>query len=142
VYAGHNMVLQIQATIPFTKERPSKVPMWKGVVVAYIVVTICYFPVAIIGYWAYGNDIGENIITYVARPAANLMVVVHVIGSYQIYAMPLFDMLEFVLVKRFHLTPSKTLRLVTRSLYVGKQSSHAISISITDIILSCVQSWI
>jgi amino acid permease len=128
-YAGHNVVLEIQATIPSTKERPSKVPMWKGVVVAYIVVAICYFPVAIIGYWAYGNDVGENIITYVARPGwlvavANLMVVVHVIGSYQIYAMPVFDMLESVLVKRFHLTPSRMLRLVTRSLYVGKRSSH------------------
>ena len=124
-YAGHNVVLEIQATIPSTKERPSKVPMWKGVVLAYTVVALCYFPVAIVGYWAYGNNVKDNIITYVAKPkwlvaTANLMVVVHVIGSYQIYAMPVFDMLESVLVKRFRLTPSRMLRLVTRSLYVGE----------------------
>jgi len=123
-YAGHNVVLEIQATIPSTKEKPSKVPMWKGVVVAYLVVAICYFPVAIIGYWAYGNQVGDNIITYVARPewlvaVANLMVVVHVIGSYQIYAMPVFDMLESVLVKRLRMTPSRKLRIITRSTYVG-----------------------
>ncbi|KAG0590600.1 hypothetical protein KC19_1G113300 [Ceratodon purpureus] len=123
-YAGHNVVLEIQATIPSTKERPSKVPMWKGVVLAYIVVAICYFPVALVGYWAYGNNVTDNILLYVARPPwliaiANLMVVVHVIGSYQIYAMPVFDMLESVLVKRFKLTPSTKLRLITRSLYVA-----------------------
>ena len=88
-YAGHNVVLEIQATIPSTKERPSKVPMWRGVVLAYIVVAMCYFPVAIIGYWAYGNHVADNILTYVAKPTwviamANLMVVIHVIGSYQV----------------------------------------------------------
>lgn len=124
-YAGHNVVLEIQATIPSTKERPSKVPMWRGVVLAYIVVAVCYFPVSIVGYWAYGNNVKGNVLLYVARPTwliavANLMVVVHVIGSYQIYAMPVFDMLESVLVKRFHLKPSRKLRLITRSLYVGK----------------------
>lgn len=43
-YAGHNVVLEIQATIPSTPEKPSKGPMWKGVVVAYIVVALCYLP--------------------------------------------------------------------------------------------------
>jgi hypothetical protein len=127
-YAGHNVVLEIQATIPSTKERPSKVPMWKGVMFAYMVVAICYFPVAIIGYWAYGNNLqnpNDNVLIYVASPkwliaVANLMVVVHVIGSYQIYAMPVFDMLESVLVLRLHLKPSRLLRIVTRSTYVGK----------------------
>lgn len=38
----------------------------------------------------------------------------------QIYAMPVFDMIETVLVKKFHLPPGLTLRLVARSAYVGK----------------------
>jgi hypothetical protein len=38
----------------------------------------------------------------------------------QIYAMPVFDMLETVLVKRFRFSPSLQLRLITRSIYVGK----------------------
>ena len=40
-YAGHNVVLEIQATIPSTPEKPSKRPMWKGVIFAYIVVAFC-----------------------------------------------------------------------------------------------------
>lgn len=88
-YAGHNVVLEIQATIPSTPEKPSKGPMWKGVVVAYIVVAICYFPVALIGYWMYGNSVSDNILISLEKPtwliaSANLFVVIHVIGSYQV----------------------------------------------------------
>ncbi|RRT67577.1 hypothetical protein B296_00039145, partial [Ensete ventricosum] len=88
-YAGHNVVLEIQATIPSTPEKPSKKPMWRGVVVAYIVVALCYFPVALVGYWAFGNSIDDNILITLDKPrwliaTANMMVVVHVIGSYQV----------------------------------------------------------
>lgn len=88
-YAGHNVVLEIQATIPSTPEKPSKKPMWKGVIVAYIIVAICYFPVALIGYWAFGNSVNDNILITLEKPrwlvaAANMMVVIHVIGGYQV----------------------------------------------------------
>lgn len=158
-YAGHNVVLEIQATIPSTPEKPSKGPMWRGVVVAYIVVALCYFPVALIGYWMFGNAVEDNILISLKKPAwliamANMFVVVHVIGSYQvssklidllfvgtlklnrcglndmkshvgfmlvqIYAMPVFDMMETVLVKKLHFKPSFMLRFVTRNVYVGK----------------------
>lgn len=88
-YAGHNVVLEIQATIPSTPEKPSKGPMWKGVIVAYIVVALCYFPVALIGYYIFGNKVDDNILITLEKPAwliaaANIFVVVHVIGSYQV----------------------------------------------------------
>ena len=88
-YAGHNVVLEIQATIPSTPEKPSKGPMWKGVVVAYIVVAMCYFPVSLIGYWIFGNGVSDDILISLEKPVwlialANLFVVVHVIGSYQV----------------------------------------------------------
>ncbi|GLU21804.1 hypothetical protein SLE2022_379200 [Rubroshorea leprosula] len=123
-YAGHNVVLEIQATIPSTPEKPSKIPMWKGVIVAYIVVALCYFPVALIGYWFFGNSVDDNILITLEKPAwliatANMFVVVHVIGSYQIYAMLVFDMMEAVLVKRLNFTPCFRLRLISRSLYVA-----------------------
>uniref|UniRef100_A0A453S109 Amino acid transporter transmembrane domain-containing protein n=1 Tax=Aegilops tauschii subsp. strangulata TaxID=200361 RepID=A0A453S109_AEGTS len=123
-YAGHNVVLEIQATIPSTPEKPSKKPMWKGVVVAYIVVALCYFPVALIGYWAFGNSVDDNILITLNKPTwliatANMMVVIHVIGSYQIYAMPVFDMIETVLVKKLKFPPGLTLRLIARTLYVA-----------------------
>ncbi|XP_023513302.1 lysine histidine transporter 2-like [Cucurbita pepo subsp. pepo] len=123
-FAGHNVVLEIQATIPSTPEKPSKGPMWKGVVLAYIVVALCYFPVAMIGYWVFGNAVEDNILISLEKPAwliaiANMFVVIHVIGSYQIYAMPVFDMMETLLVKRWNFTPCFRLRFITRSLYVA-----------------------
>ena len=57
-YGGHNVILEIQASIPSTPDKPSKYPMWKGAFFAYIIVMMCYFPVPLIGYWAYGNHIG------------------------------------------------------------------------------------
>ncbi|GMY13168.1 lysine histidine transporter 1 [Fagus crenata] len=123
-YAGHNVVLEIQATIPSTPEKPSKGPMWRGVVVAYIVVALCYFPVALIGFWMFGNAVDDNILISLQKPkwliaTANMFVVIHVIGSYQIYAMPVFDMIETVLVKKLNFRPTRTLRFITRNVYVA-----------------------
>ncbi|KAA8548199.1 hypothetical protein F0562_004540 [Nyssa sinensis] len=123
-YAGHNVVLEIQATIPSTPEKPSKGPMWKGVIVAYLIVAFCYFPVALIGYWIFGNKVDDNILITLEKPVwliamANMFVVIHVIGSYQIYAMPVFDMIETVLVKKLQFRPSTMLRFITRTLYVA-----------------------
>lgn len=88
-YARHNVVLEIQATIPSTPKKPSKRPMWRGVAVAYIVVAFCYFPVALIGYYMFGNKVEDDILISLEKPewlivAAKLFVVVHVIGSYQV----------------------------------------------------------
>ena len=89
-YAGHNVVLEIQATIPSTPEQPSKKPMWRSVVVAYAIVVLCYFAVA--GYYAFGNAVDPNVLISMEKlrwlvAAANLMVAVHVVGSYQVFAM-------------------------------------------------------
>ncbi|XP_051140207.1 lysine histidine transporter 1-like [Andrographis paniculata] len=123
-YAGHNVVLEIQATIPSSPEKPSKVPMWRGVIVAYIVVALCYFPVAFVGYWMFGNSVDDNILQTLNKPSwliamANMFVVIHVIGSYQIYAMPVFDMIETVLVKKLRFKPTWYLRFISRNIYVG-----------------------
>ncbi|XAR65401.1 hypothetical protein NMG60_11009523 [Bertholletia excelsa] len=123
-YAGHAVALEIQATIPSSPEKPSKVPMWKGAVWAYFINAICYFPVAFIGYWAFGQDVADNVLVALERPswliaAANLMVVVHVTGSYQVFAMPVFDMLERTMVKRSNFPPGIGLRLIVRSAYVA-----------------------
>ncbi|TVU14162.1 hypothetical protein EJB05_37609 [Eragrostis curvula] len=123
-YAGHGVVLEIQATIPSTPSKPSRAPMWKGTVAAYIVTAACYFPVAFVGYWAFGRDVGDNVLVSLQRPpwlvaAANMMVVVHVIGSYQVYAMPIFESMETILITRFRVPPGALLRLVARSAYVA-----------------------
>ncbi|XP_019099209.1 PREDICTED: lysine histidine transporter-like 6 [Camelina sativa] len=123
-FAGHAVALEIQATMPSTPERPSKVPMWQGVVGAYLVNAICYFPVALICYWAFGQDVDDNVLMNLQRPAwliatANLMVVVHVIGSYQVFAMPVFDLLERMMVNKFGFKHGVVLRFFTRTTYVA-----------------------
>ena len=47
------MPMPMQATMP--SSHPSYVPMWRGVKVAYVLIGMCVFPLAIGGYWAYGN---------------------------------------------------------------------------------------
>ncbi|CAD6246520.1 unnamed protein product [Miscanthus lutarioriparius] len=140
-YAGHNVVLEIQATIPSTPEKPSKKPMWKGVVVAYIVVALCYFPVTFVGFWAFGKTVDSDILVTLSRPKwlialANMMVVIHVIGSYQIYAMPVFDMMETVLVKKLRFPPGLMLRLIARTVYVAFTMFIAITFPFFDGLLS------
>ncbi|KAG2581345.1 hypothetical protein PVAP13_6KG025000 [Panicum virgatum] len=131
-YAGHNVVLEIQATIPSAPENPSK-PMWRGVVVAYIMVAICYFPVSFIGYWDFGNQVDDNILITLNKPKwlialANMMVVIHVIGSYQIFAMPVFYMIETILVKKLRFPPGLALHLIARTTYVAFTTFIAITI--------------
>lgn len=123
-YAGHAVALEIQATIPSTPGKPSKVAMWKGAIGAYFVNAVCYFPVAIIGYWAFGQDVTDNVLVALQKPswliaAANLMVVVHVLGSYQVFAMPLFALIEKGLTKKFNVPSGVALRLVVRTSYVA-----------------------
>ncbi|XP_009616066.1 lysine histidine transporter 2-like [Nicotiana tomentosiformis] len=123
-FAGHNVVLEIQATMPSSPEKPAKKPMWKGVIFAYIVVALCYFPVAFVGYAVFGKSVEDNILISLEKPAwliiiANAFVVVHVIGSYQVFAMGVFDMVESYLVKQRKFSPTKTLRFIVRTSYVA-----------------------
>jgi amino acid transporter len=98
-YAGHNVVLEIQATLPSKPGKPSKIAMWRGVLGAYLIVAACYFPVALICYWAYGNQLKTyaNILQFQGNyykglrdnykgilTAANVMFIIHVLGSYQV----------------------------------------------------------
>ncbi|MED6205100.1 hypothetical protein PIB30_015011 [Stylosanthes scabra] len=123
-FAGHSVVLEIQATLPSKEEVPSKKPMWRGVVSAYSIVIVCYLAVAVSGYWAFGSAVEDDVLISLEHPfwliaVANLMVFVHVIGSFQVFAMPVFDTIESLLVQKYKFTPSRTLRLIARTLFVG-----------------------
>ena len=45
----------LQATMPSSEKHPSHVPMWNGVKASYTLIAACLFPLAIGGYWAYGQ---------------------------------------------------------------------------------------
>ncbi|XP_028056654.1 lysine histidine transporter 1-like [Camellia sinensis] len=84
----------------------------------------CYFPVALIGYWIFGNNVQDNILISLEKPTwliamANMFVVIHVIGSYQIYAMPVFDIIKMALVKKLNFEPALMLRFFSRNIYVA-----------------------
>ena len=95
-YGGHNIALEIQATLPFP---PSTVPpMMRGVHVTFVLTGLCYFGVAIAGYWAFGTNVAGNVLLAFDNgtgrwvvAAANMMVVIHVGAAYQVYIQPLFQ---------------------------------------------------
>ncbi|KAG7971529.1 hypothetical protein I3843_07G139000 [Carya illinoinensis] len=105
-FRGHNLVLEIQGTMPSNAKCPSRVPMWRGVKFAYAIIAMCLFPIAIGGYWAYGNLIPNGgmlnaLYKYHADDTprwllglTSLLVVINSLSSFQIYAMPVFDNLE------------------------------------------------
>ncbi|KAL8058894.1 hypothetical protein ABFX02_03G051700 [Erythranthe guttata] len=105
-FRGHNLVLEIQATMPSTFKKPAHVPMWRGAKVAYVFIAMCVFPVAIGGYWAYGNlmpsgGILNALFGFHSRDIPRgllavtfLLVVFNCLSSFQIYSMPVFDSFE------------------------------------------------
>ncbi|KAJ7957949.1 lysine histidine transporter-like 8 [Quillaja saponaria] len=107
-FRGHNLVLEIQGTMPSNTTRPASLPMWKGIKFAYLIIAICLFPLAIGGYWAYGISIplnggmlnamykyhGHDVPNFLLG-LASFLVVINSLSSFQIYAMPVFDNLEF-----------------------------------------------
>ncbi|KAE8712691.1 Lysine histidine transporter-like 8 [Hibiscus syriacus] len=107
-FRGHNLVLEIQGTMPSSGKQPSRLPMWRGVKFANMIVAACLFPLAIGAYWVYGNLMPENggMLSALYRyhgldtsklllGLVGLLIVINSLSSFQIYAMPVFDNLEF-----------------------------------------------
>jgi len=102
-YGGHNVALEIQATIPVGGKHPaSSVPaMMRGVNITFIVTGLCYFGVSILGFWAFGTAVGDNVLlAFQPGPhswvvaMANIMVVIHVAAAYQVYTQPIYSLYE------------------------------------------------
>ena len=49
------MFVLLQGTLPSNQRHTSYKPMCAGVTISYIVIAMCQFPLAIVGFWAYGN---------------------------------------------------------------------------------------
>ncbi|XP_024991392.1 lysine histidine transporter-like 8 isoform X1 [Cynara cardunculus var. scolymus] len=128
-FRGHNLILEIQATMPSSEKHPSRIPMWRGVKASYALIAICVFPLAIGGYWAYGREIpasgmlnallmfhGKDLARSV-QGLASLLVIINSLTSFQIYAMPTFDEMESNYVIRFKKPCPWWLRVVMRSFF-------------------------
>ncbi|KAM0949772.1 putative amino acid transporter, transmembrane domain-containing protein [Dioscorea sansibarensis] len=130
-FRGHNLVLEIQATMPSTLKHPSRIPMWRGVKVAYLLIALCLFPIAIGGFWAYGNMIpSAGILTALYQFHAQdtsrallgltaLLVVINCLSSFQIYAMPIFDHMESGYISKHNKPCPRWLRFVFRVFFTA-----------------------
>ncbi|KAL0383879.1 UNVERIFIED_CONTAM: Lysine histidine transporter-like 8 [Sesamum radiatum] len=129
-FRGHNLILEIQATMPSSEKHPSSVPMWRGVKGAYLIVAMCLFPIAIGGYWAYGHMIPANggmlaaIYAFHSRDMArgvlgliSFFVIVNALSSFQIYGMPMFDDMESNYTRRFKKPCPWWLRVIIRAMF-------------------------
>ncbi|KMZ64200.1 hypothetical protein ZOSMA_37G00800 [Zostera marina] len=130
-FKGHNLILEIQGTLPSTDKTPSRVPMWIGVKVAKIFIFLCLFLTAIMGYWSYGNLIPRSGILSALHkyhgqqvPAAvlgliTLLVVIGCMGTYQIYAMVVFDNLEMIYTAKKKKPCPWWVRILLRAIFAG-----------------------
>lgn len=79
--------------------------MRRGVSISYVLIAMCVFPLAIVGFWAYGNPIHGGLLT--AFPQFHrqqvtkftmgtmyVLIIIHCLSSFQVYAMPVFDNME------------------------------------------------
>ena len=86
------LAAQLSATLPQATLHPPpsvKTTMMRGIYLAYMVILVAYFPVAICGYLAFGSSVDPDVLLSVGKPAwltraANFMVVIHVGASWQV----------------------------------------------------------
>ncbi|PQQ07399.1 lysine histidine transporter-like 8 [Prunus yedoensis var. nudiflora] len=92
-FRGHNVMLEIQGTLPSSSKHPSHKQMWRGVTISYALIAMCLLPLAIAGFWVYGNKIPSSMVV--------------------------FDNLEFKYTSRKSKPCSQWLRMVFRFLFGG-----------------------
>ncbi|KAJ9560762.1 hypothetical protein OSB04_005922 [Centaurea solstitialis] len=131
-FRGHNVVLEIQGTLPSTPNRSSSNLMWKGVIASYLIIAVCFFPVAIVGYWAFGNKIPSNggmltalsssLHNHASKPVLGLIyvqVVISCVTAFQIYSMVVYDNLERAYASRTSQECTKLTRIAIRVSFGG-----------------------
>ncbi|XP_010548852.1 PREDICTED: lysine histidine transporter-like 7, partial [Tarenaya hassleriana] len=112
-FRGHNLILEIQGTLPSNSKKPSSKTMWRAVMVSQVLIAMCMFPLSIATYWAYGNTIptaggtiGKYLKFYGQDYSKHASCFIHItfilscLCSYPITAMPACDNLEFVYTTR------------------------------------------
>ncbi|PWA69016.1 Amino acid transporter, transmembrane [Artemisia annua] len=132
VFRGHNVVLEIQGTIPSTPSRSSSKSMWKGVLASYLIIAMCFFPFSIVGYWSFGNKFPSNggLLTALSTTLHNRMskallgliyvqVIISCLAAFQIYSMVVYDNLERAYVSKTNHECSKFTRMAIRIIFGG-----------------------
>ncbi|KAL5704121.1 hypothetical protein ACHQM5_022594 [Ranunculus cassubicifolius] len=91
------VLIEIQDTL---KSPPSEnVTMRKASLYGISVTTVFYVAIGCIGYAAFGSGTPGNILTGFSKPfwlvdIANIFIIVHLVGAYQVFAQPIFAAVE------------------------------------------------
>ncbi|RAL50530.1 hypothetical protein DM860_014472 [Cuscuta australis] len=133
-FRGHNLVLEIQGTLP-TNNVPLRRRMLRGVVASYLVIALCHFPLAIAGYWAYGNlmpwtyNKGGILVAFAqfhrddvpkfGMGAIYLIIIIASLCNFQIYAMPTLDNWERIYLSKKKANCPRWLRTAIKVLFGG-----------------------
>ncbi|KAL6217975.1 hypothetical protein ACLB2K_011192 [Fragaria x ananassa] len=132
-FRGHNVILEIQGTLPSSPKHPTYKPMWRGVTISYAVIVMCLLPLAVCGSWAYGNKVPSSIgeiLTAAAQFRGHktlkcvlglicILVVVNCLSSFQIYGMVVFDNLEMRYSIKKKKPCARWLRVIFRIFFGG-----------------------
>ncbi|GFQ01886.1 lysine histidine transporter-like 8 [Phtheirospermum japonicum] len=131
-FRGHNLVLEIQGTIPTNRKKPSRKSMWRGVIISYLLIAMCMYPIAIVGHWAYENKVYPNLgiltsfINFHRKSTPKLLTgaiclaaIIHYLCAYQIYAMPALDNFERIYVTKKNKPCPRWVRSAIKVLFGG-----------------------
>ncbi|CAL0306681.1 unnamed protein product [Lupinus luteus] len=120
-YSYAVVLIEIQDTV---KSPPSEAKtMKKATRISIAVTTIFYMLCGCMGYAAFGDDAPGNLLTgfgfyepYWLVDIANLAIVVHLVGAYQVFAQPIFAFVEKSAAKRWPNIVNKELNIPIPSL--------------------------
>ncbi|KAJ7535554.1 hypothetical protein O6H91_12G038600 [Diphasiastrum complanatum] len=98
-YSFSAILIEIQDTL---KSPPSEnKTMKKATLVGVLTTTFFYMTIGCMGYAAFGNNVPGNLLTgfgfyepYWLVDFANVCIVVHLVGAYQVFTQPLFALIE------------------------------------------------
>ncbi|KAL7206322.1 hypothetical protein ACSBR2_019101 [Camellia fascicularis] len=105
-YAFSNVLIEIQNTLKSTP--PENVAMKKATLIGISVSTMFYMSCGLVGYAAFGNHAPGNFLTgfgfyepFWLVDIANMCIIVHLVGAYQVFCQPIFGFVESWSSKRW-----------------------------------------
>ncbi|CAN1801481.1 Amino acid permease 3 [Linum perenne] len=105
-YSFSNILIEIQDTV---KSPPSESKtMKRASLISIFVTTVFYMLCGCFGYAAFGDDSPGNLLTgfgfynpYWLLDIANVAIVVHLVGAYQVYVQPIYAFVEKIAVSKY-----------------------------------------
>ncbi|XP_068319236.1 lysine histidine transporter-like 8 [Pyrus communis] len=142
-FRGHNVILEIQGTLPSNPKYPIHERMWRGVTIACALIAVCFLPLAIGGFWAFGNKVptsyrgvlilvsqfhGHKNTSKFVLGSFCMLVVIHCLSTFQIYGMVAFDNLESKYTIRKNKPCPRWLRVALRIFFGGVEFFIAVAL--------------